>query len=218
MVGPLDANRPGRGTVTDFHEFVWAKFDENTAYRRYPELRRKEVVAHPRPEQRKQMALGKIGHREVEAYRKRLAEINRAIGKLSYWDLVFSDPHDDTGGQVFESPQISVDGKPMRGKPDVVFKSTSTGLVLIIERKVTRVPLDAIPETAYPNVRIQLWSYGWMSPWNSLPDGLVELRAEFYSPDLQTRRDSRVWTRKEIHAEALMYLEEYGGAFSDEAR
>lgn len=143
-----------------------------------------------------------------------------------HWRLVYADPHDDTG-HTFYASRLLVDGQPMRCRPDVVLRNTATGLVIVVERKVTGWQDSDVPEDAWPNVRAQLWCYGWIDDWLAAPD--VILVCQFHRRRLHGRRQDRQapwiwnwekrpgWRRSDaaFHSECLGYFIEYGGSFLD---
>jgi hypothetical protein len=73
-------------------------------------------------------------------------------------------------GKYFVASRLRVGGMALRCVPDVVLENRKTGDILIIERKVTRVPVEKIPALGWPNLKVQLWCYGWIDDWRDAPN------------------------------------------------
>jgi hypothetical protein len=54
-----------------------------------------------------------------------------------------------------------------------VLEHRKTGDIMIIERKVTSVPVEQIPALGWPNLKAQLWCYGWIDDWRDAPNILL---------------------------------------------
>jgi len=174
--------------------------------------------------------LGRATHQWIELIKQSVIRLPVACDLSSNWELVYSDPHDGTDKRLFMASCLIVDGEHMRCKPDVVFRDKQTGCVIVVERKVTVRPEEAIPPTAWPNVRAQLWAYGWIDDWVAAPE--VLLVCNFYRRNLEKtgyllwqsrakpwileHKTQPSWRRTDrvFHEECLGYFKKYGGTFS----
>lgn len=98
-------------------------------------------------------------------------EVERNVAKLATvsthtdWELIYRDPLDEKPTPLIIS-SLTVNGKPLWGAPDVVYRKKTTGEVLIVERKATNRP---IPSNGWPNLRAQLWAYAHIDDWRDAP-------------------------------------------------
>ena len=210
-------NSPSRGTVTDFHKWVWAKHDKKMLmsmfYKMHPELNSSPAEYEISEKKVKaKMAHAKIQHAQLQFGENFLKYFHIKENSSSNWVPIYIDKHDENP-DVLISPKLLVDGVPLRGCPDVVFKNKVTNQVLIVENKVTHVPLKRISEEGYPNVRAQLWAYSWMSQWAGLDDCDVLMGATFWTPDLDGHVRTMAWKRSDcvIKRECEEWFEEYEG-------
>jgi hypothetical protein len=169
------------------------------------------------------LTLGRFAHGEIDRLQAWIKSINAARGLSSNWKLVYSDPHDGSESRAFLATRLTVDGKPIRCKPDVVFRDTGTGLIVIVERKVTGWDESALPKRAWPNVRAQLWCYGWIDEWIDAPDVLMV--CQFYQTARFATKSGKTlglclidqvrpgWRRTDraFHDECSRYFSDYGG-------
>lgn len=73
------------------------------------------------------------------------------------WRLVHQGLHLDSDHIPFyELDGLAVAGQPLRASPDLVFRNSASGDVLIVEIKLSRQP---IPPNLWPNIWAQLWCY-----------------------------------------------------------
>jgi hypothetical protein len=122
----LASDAPGRGTASHFADWVFAT--TNPDYR--PAGSAYSVA--------ERLAVGRFAHGEIDRLQAWIKCI-RAAGDLSTsWKLLYSDPHDESEGRTFLASCLTVDGKPLRCKPDVVFRDMGTGLNAI---KLSCLPL-----------------------------------------------------------------------------
>lgn len=203
----------GRGTVSHFEEWVFNK--TNPTYVR-PDYK-SELLDRQK--------LGRFTHSQIQLTRGWVKQVEAAKGLSSSWELVYADPHDDSDSRIFNASCLTVDGKPMRGKPDVVLRDTETGTIIIIERKVTSWEDKEIPKYAWPNIRAQLWCYSWMDDWVNASD--IVLICQFWRRRIEKGRqvaegawlwnwDIRpAWRRSTawVDSQCLQYFIEYGGKF-----
>ena len=73
------------------------------------------------------------------------------------WKLVHQGIHlNDKHVPYFELEELTVRGEPLRASPDLLFRNSQTGHVLIVEMKLSR---QSIPSNLWPNIWAQLWCY-----------------------------------------------------------
>lgn len=103
---------------------------------------------------RKALENGKAVERQVAA---KLV----TVPKNSDWELICQDPLDESA-DIKQISSLMVNGKPLRGVPDLAFRSKRDDTVLIIERKASN---REIPSDGWPNLRAQLWAYAHIDDW-----------------------------------------------------
>ena len=118
------------------------------------------------------------------------------VPKHSKWKLLHSGIAANEA-TVFEIPALMIDGVPMRGSPDLVFREKGSGRVLIIEIKVTEA--DA-PSDGWPNLRAQLWAYSQIEKWKDAPEILLAGEIWGFASGLCLRKVIR-WRRGEARWE-----------------
>jgi hypothetical protein len=87
----------------------------------------------------------------------------------SRWKLVFNGMVDNDSEALPITP-LTINGIPLRGKPDLVFREKGTKRVLIVEIKTSEA---AIPSNGWPNIRAQLWAYSKIDAWRDADDVLL---------------------------------------------
>lgn len=71
---------------------------------------------------------------------------------------------------AFSITSLAIDGIPLRGSPDLVFRERGTKRILIVEVKAT----DAMaPADGWPNMRAQLWAYAQIDDWITAPEVIL---------------------------------------------
>lgn len=105
--------------------------------------------------------------------RKKVSDIlDRLVdGRIDSWELMSCDTgsRDD---KVYESSVLHVADRPLRLKPDAVFRDSQTGLIVIFEYKIPSLGVS-IPLQGWPNLVAQLWSYAWADEWANNPHVLL---------------------------------------------
>lgn len=92
-------------------------------------------------------------------------------GEVAEWNLVSCD--DGTAGSpIYESKILYFDGKPIKIRPDAVFKKKTEDLWVIFEYKIPT-PGIVVPSEGWPSLAAQLWSYCWAGPWARSPNVLL---------------------------------------------
>lgn len=151
------------------------------------------------------------GERSVVAHRLRMQKAKQEIPRWEYegWKLVHDGVRGASAGG-FLIPSLEVDGAPMIGIPDLVFRERKTGRVLIVEIKVSEA---ALPSDGWPNLRAQLWAYSRIEKWSTAPE--ILLAGEVWSPAYAglLRRRTYQWRAndEELQAESKALFEAYGG-------
>lgn len=117
------------------------------------------------------MWAGQLGERAVVDRRAFNRRVKRDVprNESGGWRLVF----DGIRGAVtepFTIPSLTVNGAPLLGLPDLVFKERKTDRILIVELKVSPAIL---PSDGWPNLRAQLWAYSRIAKWAKAPEVLL---------------------------------------------
>lgn len=157
------------------------------------------------------LVAGINGEQAAVAFRQRIRRAKREIPRWEQtgWKLV----HDGVRGEfdhAFVIPSLQVDGIPLTGVPDLVFREPHTGRILIVELKVSDA---ALPSDAWPNLRAQLWAYSRIERWISAPETI--LAGEIWSPEsagLRLRKTYR-WKKgdRQLESDATELFQAYGG-------
>lgn len=146
---------------------------------------------------------GKAAEEHIFAQRRAAyGSTNYAVLRSSFpdWRLIHNGLQPKRGNDVglFTIDDLTVNGEPLRVCPDLVYRNSLTGDVIIVEIKHSRM---AIPSNLWPNIWGQLWCYSqmkgareapkltvigevWGDAWTRNSDRLVCLRAS-------VRRDPR---------------------------
>ena len=93
--------------------------------------------------------------RDGKAVERKVAAKLSSVPENPDWELIYADPLEGLPKPLRLSA-LQVNGKPMWGAPDLVFRRKYDGAVLIVERKASN---RAIPCDGWPNLRAQLWAY-----------------------------------------------------------
>lgn len=99
-------------------------------------------------------------------------QVSFRVGRIlssDKWELVFQDPLDGKAVPKKISA-LTLNGVPLQGVPDVVFRERDTGRILIVERKASN---SVVPDDGWPNLKAQLWAYGQADEWRSAPQILL---------------------------------------------
>jgi len=210
-----------RGTATHFADWVFRKNNPN-----YQNAEHSSVVVNRKK-------LGQYAHVQIDRIASHLNANNLATGISSNWKLVYADACTDMEARTFFASRLLVDGKPMRCRPDVVFRDEEKGIVVILERKTTTWEDSHVPPDAWPNVCAQLWCYGWIDDWAANSDVIlvcqyyrmridwtystagVEIYQDEKSPWILNYEVLPAWQRSDnkLHTECLRYFSDYGGNF-----
>lgn len=110
------------------------------------------------------------------------------------WDIICNGM-DQRKSEPLRASSLTINGMPLLGLPDLVFREAKTGRVVIVEIKASN---REIPVDGWPNLRSQLWAYGKMDVFSSAPS--ILLVAEiwgFSSAGIYLRRVVR-WSASDI--------------------
>jgi hypothetical protein len=137
-----------------------------------------------------------------------LAEKGKIVGDLPYdkswipipgnpqWRLIFNGMC-DSSDYAYRISALTIHGRPIFGKPDLVFQERSTKRILIIEIKISEA---AIPDGGWPNLRAQLWAYSKIDVWADTPDMLLIGEVWGFERGLRLRRSQR-WQPQALEAQ-----------------
>lgn len=159
------------------------------------------------------LAMGKAGESLIEKRRKLKLARGQAPSSANF-RLLFADPLDDSAPS-FQISCLTLNGKPLRGRPDVVLEDKITGEVSIFERKVTNWRRD-VPATGWPNLKVQLWCYGWIDQWRDAPEvSLIGQIWKSHNETLDLSRKIPRWERSDpqFHKECEELFNLFGGHF-----
>ena len=200
-------NKLNQATPTAFADWVF-----NLTVPNYQRIRRESATART-----DRLVNGWWQHRLLDGYRKR---INGRIGleNSTEWSVNYADSDEWEGDKCLRASALKLKGNSFACKPDVVFHNPRLDTFVIVERKFTSKRSDRIPLESYPNVRSQLWCYGWIDDW--LIADNVYLIVEYWDWNRGMAFPKRIapfpiWRRddRQFHAECLTYFQRYGGQF-----
>lgn len=92
---------------------------------------------------------------------RQIASKIASVPESSDWELIYEDPLDQPP-KPKKITALKIEGEPMWGAPDLVFKSKFAPEIIIVERKASN---RDIPADGWPNLRAQLWAYGHIDDW-----------------------------------------------------
>jgi len=141
-----------------------------------------------------------------------MREVKRAVSKAADGDWVlYLDGVRSHMNEGLPISSLTIDGKPLRGVPDLVFRERRTNRILIVELKVSEAQLWA---DGWPNLRAQLWAYSRIDRWANAPE--ILLAGEVWAPRRPEplRRRTWLWNTADetLQTENRELFEAYGGA------
>jgi len=158
---------------------------------------------------------GVIGERAVVDRREEINRAKREIPRCEHrgWRLI----HDGIRGtfdEGFSIPSLTVDGIPLRGVPDLVFRERKTDRILIVELKVSSADL---PSDGWPNLRTQLWSYARIECWSTASEILLAGEVWSHQSSVPIRRQTYFWRSDDpvLNKECAELFVAYGGKVED---
>jgi len=113
----------------------------------------------------KSLALGEAAEREIARRKIPIPDHH------DRWRLVHNGIGENARVNARPISSLLIDGEPVFGSPDLVFREKRTGRVLIIEVKATRV--QELPSDGWPNLRAQLWAYSQIDDWRDSEEILM---------------------------------------------
>lgn len=141
--------------------------------------------------------------------------VERSVARLAKpsnnpdWELVYRDPL-ECAPTPLKISNLTLNGEPLWGAPDLVYRNRTTGELVIVERKASDKP---IPVNGWPNLRAQLWAYSHIDNFKSAPT--ISLIGEVWDmvEGRLTRRAVLRWAQadKEFDAENMELFSLYGG-------
>ena len=174
-LGQAKAYRNPGNRVTDFTNWVFGLC--------FPG-RRKRVIA---------LKMGKNAEEHLlKQHRARqLLRLPEPQPQDRHWELIFRDPL--TTVEPFRISSLTVNGSPMYGVPDIVYRNRKTGEIKIVEIKATHAE---VPPDGWPNLRAQLWCYSQIDQWADAPK--ISLVGQIWSPRATELRRTLVWNKADI--------------------
>jgi len=146
------------------------------------------------------LIVGQRAEREIARHRI-------SIPKHSGWKLIHNGigPEKDPALDILS---LSVNGKPLRASPDLVFRERKANRVLIVEIKVTEA---TVPSNGWPNLRAQLWAYSQMQ-WDNASEILLVVEVWGFALGLRLREVLH-WKRgdEQFQRENVELFNHYGG-------
>lgn len=146
---------------------------------------------------------------------KRGKHVERSVARLAKpsentdWTLKYRDPL-EPAPQPLKISNLTLNGQPLWGVPDLVYQHKTSGECLIIERKASDKP---IPRNGWPNLKAQLWAYSHIDVFKDAPT--ITLVGEIWDivEGQPTRRAVLRWsqTDKKFNDENLELFSLYGG-------
>ncbi|NCU32470.1 MAG: hypothetical protein EOM23_05970, partial [Candidatus Moranbacteria bacterium] len=84
---------------------------------------------------------------------------SHSYSMIKKWERIYEDLSENNN-EAFTISKLQFNGKPFKGKPDIVYKSIQ-GNIMIIEVKCTDKAIDP-PIGGWYNLQCQLWAYSWI--------------------------------------------------------
>jgi hypothetical protein len=126
--------------------------------------------------------------REGKFIERSIAKFTRPLSHPD-WELVYCDPLiEGERPEAKRIPALTINGAPLWGVPDLVFRYKPTRELVIVERKASYKP---IPVDGWPDLRAQLWCYAQIDDpaWREAPT--IRLVGEVWA----TRLDGKLYLR-----------------------
>lgn len=118
---------------------------------------------------RTSLILGKACEKALQNNRKENRQrISNSYPLNSDWELLFQDPL-NFRPTPFTISALKINGIPLQGVPDMVWRNRITGEILIKEIKTTKFKTN-IDNKIWPNVWSQLWCYSYIDKWVQAPE------------------------------------------------
>lgn len=151
----------------------------------------------------------------LQAARRQISNVldRNADKEIGGWELLSCD--DGTkSAKVYESACLAVGDRPLRLKPDAVFRHPQTGAKIVFEYKIVS-PGVSLPVTGWPNLAVQLWAYSLANPWAN--DANVMLSSALFNwngieAELSETRPRTIKTDREFFLACATLFQTWGGA------
>lgn len=148
---------------------------------------------------------------EKRRWSRAMREAQRAVSKAGDGDwILYLDGIRSHWSEGLPISSLTIDGKPLRGVPDLVFRERRTNRILIIEIKVSDAQLSV---DGWPNLRAQLWAYSRIDRWAMAPE--ILLAGEVWTPGRREPLRRRTWlwnaADESLQGENRELFEAYGG-------
>jgi hypothetical protein len=222
---PQSSRKPARNQARRIHHVEAGDRASATAFADWVFW---QINPHYEPEEHatssvQMMWSGAYDHAQIEKLRLWLCRERRAaplFEKAGRWEPIYVDSHNGAGGCAFAASCLTVYGKPVGGRPDVVLRDGDSGGVIVLERKVLQRGVESVPRDGYANHWCQLWCYGWMDAWADAPYVLLALQywhRDWTRGPLARKDDTariRFCRSPRFHAWALDWFKRYGGTFA----
>jgi hypothetical protein len=111
----------------------------------------------------------------------------------SGWDLLFEGIQEAKRHSKVISA-LTVNGSPLKGVPDFVFREKQSGRIVIVEVKASN---RDVPSDGWPNLRAQLWAYAQIDDWLRAPEVLLIGEVWGFTSDKIFLRETLRWDRND---------------------
>jgi len=109
----------------------------------------------------------------------------------SGWEMLYDGIREPKPPSKIISSLV-VDGAPLRGVPDLVFREKQSGRIVIVEVKASN---REVPSDGWPNLRAQLWAYARIDDWRGAPQVLLVGEVWGFSSDKIFLQETLRWNR-----------------------
>jgi hypothetical protein len=117
----------------------------------------------------------RFGKTVEQKIRRAAKEKYKNLSAPSNWELIHNGMDMTTEMVSYQISSLQVKGTSLRGCPDLVFRESGSGRILIVETKATKFN---VPTDGWPDMRAQLWAYGQIDQFKSAPS--ITLAAEIW--------------------------------------
>lgn len=112
----------------------------------------------------------------------------------SGWELLYNGIQQPKPPSKIIS-SLLVNGAPLRGMPDFVFREKESGRIVIVEVKASN---REVPSDGWPNLRAQLWAYVKIDDWVDAPQVLLVGEVWGFSSDRIFLQETIRWDRDDV--------------------
>lgn len=106
-----------------------------------------------------------LGFSALSQMRRTIADVlsRHGDGQVSNWKVLSCDDGTESA-KSYESSILTVNGKKLSLKPDLVMQNPMTKTIVVVEYKIPSYGV-CIPKNGWPNLVSQLWAYSWVDDW-----------------------------------------------------